>query len=399
MQGEGRTGAAVVYPEATYCYRSSPVKLLIRTLQAVTIMQSIGLDTTVERTLRRLGYPSHVDRKDLWTKPRAALGVPNPGADCIEVVYWGGFPRSVVACGLQPDVVIAYAIGPAFSQPPPVTLVFDGSGHLKVLKRGGDRFHEDSTPPSWKETLAEPPGCLSPIQATKVIQEVARGNLNWLQDSRSKKVVGVLPRIFPEGTVVLYELLQNASDSGAREAAFQLESETLIFSHDGNPFTENDVDSISFINSSTKPLDTIGFMGLGFKSAFEISDQPEIHSPPFCFRFDRCREGGELLPTPTDCTHASLGGYSTLFRFPLKEQAKDLITDELERFDGRPLLYIGADLERITTPSGDYHLRKVQTEGENKVLEVSESLTESRTEYAVFNKEWNCHRLRCKNSP
>ena len=197
----------------------------------------------------------------------------------------------------------------------------------------------------------------------------------------------MLQRIFPEGTVVLYELLQNAADSGAREAAFRLESETLDFLHDGFPFTENDVDSISFVNSSTKPPETIGFMGIGFKAAFEISDRPEIHSPPFCFKFDRHQEGGLLFPIPIDCSHSSFGTYSTFFRFPLKKEASGLIADELDRFDGRPLLYIGADLRRITTPSCDFHLRQVQSVGDIKILETFESVTKSRTEYAIFSRE------------
>ena len=351
-------------------------------------MQSSESNTAVEHTLRRLGYPSRVDRKDLWTKPRAALGVPNPGLDCIEVVYWGGFPRAIVACGIQPDVVLDYATGPAFGQPPPVAIVFDDSGNAKAFRRHGNQFQAVARAPLWEQTLAEPPGRISLIQAKKVIQKVAEGNRLWFQDSRSKKVVGVLPRIFPEGTVAIYELLQNAADSGARETAFRLESESLLFLHDGFPFTENDVDSISFVNSSTKPLDTIGFMGIGFKATFEISGQPEVHSPPFCFRFDRHEEGGELLPIPIDCTDASLGRYSTYFRIPLTEEARGLITDELARFDGRPLLYIGAELKRIITPNGDFHLDQVRTVGEARWLAVSESVTRSRTEYAVFSREW-----------
>ena len=197
----------------------------------------------------------------------------------------------------------------------------------------------------------------------------------------------MLPRIFPEGTVALYELLQNAADSGASKAAFRLEAGTLLFLHDGNPFTENDVDAISFVNSSTKPVGTIGFMGIGFKAAFEISDQPEIHSPPFCFRFDRHQEGGELFPMPIDCNHSSPEGYSTIFRFPLKDEARNPIFEELARFDGCPLLYIGAKLRRITTPNADFHLRLVRTVGEVNILEISESGSKSRTEYAVFSRE------------
>ena len=353
------------------------------------VMQSSESIAAVELTLQRLGYPSRLERKDLWARPRAALGLPSPAPDCIEVVYWEGFPHTVVACGIEPQVVLAYVTGPAFSQPPPVALVFDGSGNARTFEYDGDTFHAVATVSPWNETLAKPPGRISPIQATKVIQEVAEGNRNWFRDSRSKKVVGVLPRIFPEGTVVLYELLQNAADSGASEAAFSLESDSLLFLNNGFPFTENDVESISFINSSTKPLDTIGFMGLGFKASFEISDQPEVHSPPFCFRFDRHEEGGELFPIPIGCTHATLGGYSTLFRFPLRDQARGLISDELARFDGCPLLYIGAALRRIITPNGDFHLEQIQASYEAQMLAVSESSGKSRTEYAVFSKEWD----------
>ena len=69
-------------------------------------MQSSKLITSVERTLWRLGYPSRVDRKDLWTKPRAPRGVSNMESDCIEVVYWEGFPRAVVAHDIKPEGVL-----------------------------------------------------------------------------------------------------------------------------------------------------------------------------------------------------------------------------------------------------------------------------------------------------
>ena len=350
-------------------------------------MNSSESATAVTHIVQRLGYPSRVDRKDLWTKPRAALGIAKPDSDCIEVVNWQGFPRAVVACGLQPRIVLDYVMGPAFSQPPPAAFVFDGSGNVMAFRHDGSDFHATSNPPIWEQTLSDPAGCISALQATKVIEEVAEGNRKWFQNFRSKKIVGVLPRIFPEGTVVLYELLQNAADSGASEVAFSLESKTLLFLHDGFPFTENDVDAISFVNSSTKPPENIGFMGIGFKAVFEISDQPEIHSPPLCFGFDRNQEGGELFPIPLNCTHTSLGNYSTFFRFPLKEEATSLIANELERFDGGPLLYIGADLRRIKTPNGDFHLHNVHQIGEINVLEVSDSATQSRTEYAVFSKE------------
>ena len=351
------------------------------------VMQSSGLNANVERKLKQLGYPSRVDRKDLWTKPRAALGISKPESSCVEVVYCEGLPRAVVASGLQSKKLLAYVTGSAFSQAPPVVLSFDGTEGIEAFMRVGDGFYLVNHAPDWEQTLAEPPGRVSQIQSVKVIQEVAEGNRKWFQDPRSENVVGVLPRIFPEWTAALYELLQNAADSGASEAAFQLETDTLLFLHNGNPFTENDVEAISFVNSSTKPVGTIGFMGIGFKAAFQISDQPEIHSPPFCFFFDGRQKGGGLFPIPINCGHSSSEGYSTIFRFPLKADARSLIVDELARFDGRPLLYIGASLKSITTPNNEFQLQQGRTVGEVELLEISESDSKSRTEYAIFSRE------------
>ena len=87
------------------------------------------------------------------------------------------------------------------------------------------------------------------------------------------------------------------------------------------------------------------------------------------------------------CNHVPSEGYSTTFRFPLKAEASSPIAEELARFDGRPLLYIGANLRRITTPNDDFHLRNIRTVNEVDVLEVSEPVTNSRTEYAVLSRE------------
>ena len=350
-------------------------------------MHLLDFDASVKLILEQLGYPSEVDRKDLWSTPRAALRIPDPESGCIKVVYCKGLPRAIVSYGIPPNDVLDYVTGPAFSRPPPVALAFDDAGEVRVFRHQGDQFREATVAPNWNQTLVETPGCISTSQAERVIEKIADGNREWFQDSRSKKVVGVLPRIFPEGTVVLYELLQNAADSGATEIAFDLEPGALLFSHDGFPFTEDDVDAISFINSSKKPLGTIGFMGIGFMAAYEISDQPEVHSPPFCFRFDRRREGGELLPIPTHCTDTSHEKNLTQFRFPLKDGAEALIANELNRFDGRTLLYIGGNLRRIKTPRGDFHLRQVKSSEKVKILEVSDSVSESRRQYAVFSRE------------
>ena len=54
---------------------------------------------------------------------------------------------------------------------------------------------------------------------------------------------------------------------------------------------------------------------------------------------------------------------------------------------GGPLLYIGNRLSRIATPNGDFRLHRVQKVGKCETLAVSERVTGSRTEYAVFSRE------------
>ena len=56
----------------------------------------------------------------------------------------------------------------------------------------------------------------------------------------------------------------------------------------GQPFEEKNLRAICNINSSKKPEQgTLGYLGIGFKSVFKISDCAEIYSNGFQFKFDR----------------------------------------------------------------------------------------------------------------
>src|SRR5713226_7107623 len=75
---------------------------------------------------------------------------------------------------------------------------------------------------------------------------------------------------YPDPVHFVYELLQNAEDQGASEAQFQLLATHLIFIHNGNPFSRQDVENITGIGNSNKPQEDnkIGRFGMGFKSVF-----------------------------------------------------------------------------------------------------------------------------------
>lgn len=88
----------------------------------------------------------------------------------------------------------------------------------------------------------------------------------------------------------VYELLQNAEDEEASSVVFEYFPDKLLFYHDGNPFDESDVIGVSSMLMGTKDRNSaqkIGRFGMGFKSVFKYTYQPEIYSNDEAFRIER----------------------------------------------------------------------------------------------------------------
>jgi hypothetical protein len=66
---------------------------------------------------------------------------------------------------------------------------------------------------------------------------------------------------------LLNELIQNAVDAGASNIAIYVDQESIIMEHNGNKkLIQKAIEGLCGFNISTKKLDSVGFMGLGFKS-------------------------------------------------------------------------------------------------------------------------------------
>lgn len=94
----------------------------------------------------------------------------------------------------------------------------------------------------------------------------------------------------------IYELLQNAEDTKAKEFEIYISKKRIKIAHNGNPFTEDDVRNICYAMSKKDPNETVGYLGVGFRAVFAVTDRPEIYSGEFKFRFDKeecLREFGE----------------------------------------------------------------------------------------------------------
>ena len=89
---------------------------------------------------------------------------------------------------------------------------------------------------------------------------------------------------------ILSELLQNADDAGAGEAAVAIENGCFVFSHNGEDFTEEHFTSLcAFGISNKRELHTIGFRGIGFKSIFILGERVELYTPTLSIGFDKKR--------------------------------------------------------------------------------------------------------------
>lgn len=80
----------------------------------------------------------------------------------------------------------------------------------------------------------------------------------------------------------LFELIQNVRDANKisnvlGNVYINLDDDVLTVANSGSPFNEQGINSITMIGDSTKEsLDFIRHKGIGFKSIYEISDNPEV---------------------------------------------------------------------------------------------------------------------------
>ena len=104
-----------------------------------------------------------------------------------------------------------------------------------------------------------------------------------------QKYEALLAGHYSDSNHFVYELLQNAEDAGAAIVVIEYHEDKLIFYHDGKPFDEGDVKGVSSMLMGTKDKNdasTIGKFGMGFKSVFKYTCQPEVYSDDEAFRIE-----------------------------------------------------------------------------------------------------------------
>lgn len=124
-----------------------------------------------------------------------------------------------------------------------------------------------------------------------------RANYNCIEQARTQaKSLNLLSSgIYTEEERFIYELLQNAIDSFQDTAKaklkvnIEIQGNYLVFSHNGQPFTESDIVGLCDVGNGSKERDAkkIGYKGIGFKSVFMTSTQVFLSSKNYTFKFDK----------------------------------------------------------------------------------------------------------------
>jgi hypothetical protein len=179
--------------------------------------------------------------------------------------------------------------------------------------------------------------------------EKSRGQYIWQDYIRALRVISEV--VFTKSAGFILGFVQNADDAGAGEETpgevrIFLSKQRIKIVHNGRAFTEQNVRALCSIRSSKKPEQgTLGYLGIGFKSVFKITDSPEIYSGDFAFKFDRSVYT-EPQETPWQVLPIWLSGPSeqidhklTTFILPLREPS-DYKTVERELGQLRIGLYL-----------------------------------------------------------
>lgn len=221
------------------------------------------------------------------------------------------------------------------------------------------------------------------------------------------------------------EFLQNSEDAHAKKFSIRLGQDSLWILNDGEVFNNDDFYAICAVKSRKLPsLGFRGYIGIGFKSIFRITNCIDVHSGELHFKFHKeywqrlTRDEGisiskwpwEILPVEISVV-ALPEGYRTGFYVPLASKKGQEVLQQISEFLSREfpkeaiLILKNVEVIEIQTPHMSFSITKKIEEletlsiGEKEVVTVEkESNRPWETEeahYLVFRKTvWVPHKIR-----
>lgn len=197
-----------------------------------------------------------------------------------------------------------------------------------------------------------------------------------------------LQKAFPKRGHFFMEFIQNADDAKSTKMTITMTKDTITIRNDGEPFGPKDVNSICRVGRSSKtPEDYIGYLGIGFKSVFLISDSPAISSGGYMFKFDKkfwedknVKGPWQIIPVwLEDSEDNSIEGWKTSFIIPISnaidEELLGKIRAELsvENLTNHVLMFL-KHLDRIEIEDSVSGTRRI----------ITKSILTSKENYAIY---------------
>ena len=191
------------------------------------------------------------------------------------------------------------------------------------------------------------------IEAIKEAILKDRNSRLWKDFTNSLKLITQV--VFTKSSGFILEFIQNAEDAGGTQGhsgIFKISfgTNSIRITHNGRPFDEKDVESICGIRSTKKPeTGALGYLGIGFKSVFKVTDAPEIYSNGYSFKFDKnYSDWGEIEDFPWGITPIwidnppqDLDEEMTTFVIPVKSTADlPLVKSEVNNLSPEIFLYL-----------------------------------------------------------
>jgi hypothetical protein len=162
--------------------------------------------------------------------------------------------------------------------------------------------------------------------------------------------------VFVRTARFIMELIQNAEDAlidadYPGEMEITVSNKRIKIIHNGKPFTREDVDAICGVRSTKKPeRGTLGYLGIGFKSVFKITDCPQIFSGSYAFKFDKNHWKEEhyralwpIIPIPISLENITetIPLNKTTFILPFRsKEGYDIVKDELKRLGPHLFMFL-----------------------------------------------------------
>lgn len=170
--------------------------------------------------------------------------------------------------------------------------------------------------------------------------EADRGRRTWKDTVMGVSLASEL--IFTRSSHFVMEIIQNAEDAGMGqqngEIEIRISRKRVLITHNARPFSKEDFNALCGLRTTKKPeLGAIGYLGIGFKSVFKVTDSPTIFSGDFQFKFDKSEWDNpeeipwQILPLPVNISPEPIDPNKTTFYLPFRnERAYEETKNELK---------------------------------------------------------------------